>query len=190
MVRGALVALLSYEEDIEVVAELERGDEIVPTALAQQPDVAVIDIDLPGVDGLTAAQELREKLPECRTLILTSLGRPGNLRRALAARAQGFLMKDAPPAYLADGIRRVARGERVVDTELAVAALDTAENPLTPREVDVLRIAAEGASVQEIASRLFLSAGTVRNYLSVIINKTGARNRIDAIRMARDAGWL
>ncbi|EME97422.1 response regulator transcription factor [Streptomyces mobaraensis NBRC 13819 = DSM 40847] len=190
MVRGALVALLDLEPDIEVVCQLERGDEIVEAALRHRPDVAVIDIDLPGTDGLTAAAELRERLPECRTLILTNLGRPGTLRRALAAHVSGYLLKDAPPDELAAAIRRVAAGQRAIDPELALAAWGGAESPLTARETEVLRLAAEGAEAGEIAARLHLSAGTVRNYLTTVVTKLNARNRVDAIRIARDSGWL
>ncbi len=190
MVRGALVALLNLEEDLDVVADVASGDDILPTALKHSPDVAVIDIDLPGTDGLTAAGKLHEALPSCRTLILTSLGRPGTLRRALSTRVGGFLLKDAPSRELADAIRRVAAGQRVIDSQLALAAWDTAECPLTTRELDVLRLAASGAEAPEIASRLFLSTGTVRNYLSTIASKLHARNRVDAIRIATDAGWL
>lgn len=190
MVRGALVALLSLESDIEVLAEVESGDAIVPTALKVRPDVAVIDIDLPGIDGLTAAAALRDELPTCRTLILTSLGRPGTLRRALSARVGGFILKDAPPDQLSEAIRKVAGGQRVVDPQLMLAAWDSEENPLTQRETEVLRLAADGAEVMEIAAQLFLSVGTVRNYLTTIVFKLNARNRVDAIRIARDAGWL
>ncbi|MFI0738580.1 response regulator transcription factor [Streptomyces sp. NPDC021100] len=190
MVRGALVALLDLEPDIEVVCQLERGDEIVEAALRHRPDVAVIDIDLPGTDGLTAAAELRERLPECRTLILTNLGRPGTLRRALAAHVSGYLLKDAPPDELAAAIRRVAKGQRSIDPELALAAWGGVESPLTARETEVLCLAAEGAEAGEIASRLHLSAGTVRNYLTTVVTKLNARNRVDAIRIARDSGWL
>jgi two-component system, NarL family, response regulator DesR len=190
MVRGALVALLNLEADIQVVAEVASGDEIVPTARQFAPDVAVIDIDLPGKDGLTAAQELHEKQPECRTLILTSLGRPGTLRRALSARVGGFLLKDAPPAELADAIRGVAAGRRVVDSQLALAAWDSTECPLTPREIEVLRLTAGGANTMEIAAQLYLSVGTVRNYLTTILTKLNARNRVDAIRIATEAGWV
>jgi len=190
MVRGALVALLELEADIDVVAEVASGDDILPTALKNTPDVAVIDIDLPGIDGLTAASALHEQLPTCRTLILTSLGRPGTLRRALSARVGGFILKDAPSRDLADAIRRVAAGHRVVDSNLALAAWDSAECPLTAREIDVLRLAADGAEAPEIAARLFLSTGTVRNYLSTIATKLNARNRVDAIRIANESGWL
>ncbi len=190
MIRGALVALLSFEQDMEVVAELERGDEIIATALRVRPDVAVLDIDLPGLDGLTAADRLHAALPECRTLVLTGLGQPGNLLRALKAHVRGFILKDAPADSLAAGIRRVAAGQRVIDPDLVANALETGASPLTARESDVLRAAEGGISTGEIATRLSLSPATVRNYLSNAITKTGARNRIDAIRIARDAGWL
>ena len=190
MVRGALVALLGLEPDLEVVAEVDNGDLIEPMALKFKPDVAVLDIDLPGLDGLSAAVRLREVLPSCRTLMLTSLGRPGTLRKALNAQVTGFLLKDAPPSQLADSVRKVARGERVIDKELALAAWDTRENPLTPRETEVLQLAAAGAEVTDIAKTLYLSAGTVRNYLTTILTKLGARNRLDAVRLATEAGWL
>jgi two-component system, NarL family, response regulator DesR len=172
------------------VAELERGDEIVATAERVRPHVAVVDIDLPGMDGLTAAEQLHAVLPECRTLVLTGLSQPGNLLRALKAHVRGFIVKDAPAASLADGIRRVAAGLRVIDPDLVAAALETGASPLTGRESDVLRAAEGGITTSEIATRLSLSPATVRNYLSNAITKTGARNRIDAIRIARDAGWL
>lgn len=190
LIRGALVALLSLEADIEVVAELERGDQVVPTALATQPDVAVLDIDLPGLDGLTVAQQLHEQLPDCQTLILTGLSQPGHLLRALQAHARGFIHKDAPAASLSDGIRRVVAGGRVIDPELIATALATGASPLTRREADVLRAAQEGGSTEDIGRQLSLSPATVRNYLSNAIGKIGGRNRIDAIRIARDAGWL
>ncbi len=190
MVRGALVALLGMEPDIEVVSEVDHGDQILPQALAHRPDIAVLDIDLPGVDGLTAATMLRERLPSCRALILTSLGRPGTLRRAMAAKVSGFILKDAPPEELAKAIRKIASGERVIDPQLAMAAWDSGDSPLTNREVQVLRMAAQGAEVTEIAAGLFLSAGTVRNYLTNIVTKLNARNRVDAIRIADEAGWL
>jgi two-component system response regulator DesR len=190
LIRGALVALLSLEPDMEVVAELERGDEIISSAERVRPDVAVVDIDLPGLDGLTAAARLHEVLPECRTLVLTGLSQPGNLLRALEAHVRGFIVKDAPADSLADGIRRVAAGQRVIDPDLVAAALETGATPLTGRESDVLRAAEDGITTTEIAGRLSLSPATVRNYLSNAITKTGARNRIDAIRIARDAGWL
>ncbi|MGP4025820.1 response regulator transcription factor [Actinomadura sp. 3N407] len=190
MIRGALVALISLEDDMEVVAELERGDRIVATALEVRPDVAVLDIDLPGLDGLAAAGELYEQLPECRALVLTGLSQPGNLLRALKVHVRGFIIKDAPADTLADGIRRVAAGERVIDPDLVAAALETGSSPLTPRETDVLRAAESGLSTEEIATTLSLSRATVRNYLSNAIAKVNARNRIDAIRISRNAGWL
>lgn len=190
MIRGALVALLELEPDFEVVASVDRGDVIVKTALETRPDVAVIDIDLPGMDGLTAAAALRERLPSCRALILTSLGRPGTLRRAMAAHVCGFLLKDAPPEQLARSVRAVAQGQRVIDPQLAMSAWDAPANPLSPRELEVLRQAAHGAAATEIAASLYLSKGTVQNYLTAIVTKLNARNRVDAIRIAEDAGWI
>jgi two-component system, NarL family, response regulator DesR len=190
MIRGALVALINLEDDMEVVAELDRGDGIVATALETRPDVAVLDIDLPGLDGLTAAGTLYERLPECRALVLTGLSQPGNLLRALKLHVRGFILKDAPAETLAHGIRRVAAGERVIDPDLVAAALETGSSPLTPREADVLRAAESGISTEEIATTLSLSRATVRNYLSNAIAKVNGRNRIDAIRISRDAGWL
>jgi len=190
MIRGALVALLSLEPDIEVVAQLERGDDILQVALRTRPDVAVLDIDLPGLDGLSAADLLHEHLPECRTLILTGLTQPSNLLRALKVHVRGFLLKDAPSDRLADSVRRVAEGQRVLDPELVAAAVETGTSPLTKRETEVLRTAGSGLATDEIATRLSLSPATVRNYLSNAIAKVGARNRLDAIRIARDAGWL
>jgi two-component system response regulator DesR len=190
MIRGALVALLSLEEDMEVVAQLERGDAVLEAALRTRPDVAILDIDLPGLDGLTAAQELHLRLPECRTMVLTGLSQPGNLLRALTVHVRGFIVKDAPAEALADGVRRVFQGARVIDPELVAAAIETGSTPLTPREADVLRAAESGISTDEMATRLSLSPTTVRNYLSNAISKVGGRNRIDAIRIARNAGWL
>jgi two-component system response regulator DesR len=190
MIRGALVALLALEDDMTVVAELDRGDEIVAAAVRTRPDVAVVDIDLPGLDGLTAAGQLHERVPECRTLVLTGLSQPGNLLRALQAHVRGFIVKDAPAANLADGIRRVHGGERVLDPDLVAAALETGSSPLTAREADVLRAAESGLSTDRIATSLSLSQATVRNYLSNAIGKVGANNRIDAIRISRNAGWL
>ncbi|MGR6921792.1 response regulator transcription factor [[Actinomadura] parvosata] len=190
MIRAALTALLRLEPDIEVVAEVTRGDEIVPEALRVRPDVAVVDIDLPVMDGITAAAMLRERLPSCRILVLTAMGQPGQVRRALAAGIEAFLVKDAPGDRLADSIRRTAAGLRVLDAELVSSAMEYGESPLTPRESTVLKEAARGASAEEIAARLHLSPGTVRNYLTGAITKTGARNKIDAIRIAEDAGWL
>ncbi|WP_433153420.1 response regulator [Actinomadura nitritigenes] len=191
LIRGALVALLGLESDLAVVAEAASGDAVVAMALAHRPDVAVLDVRMPGgVDGLAAAALLAERLPECRVLILTSLDRPETLRKALAAGARGFMLKDEPPAKLADTIRRVAAGEHVLDPRLAAEALTKRPNPLTDREVHVLRLAADGADPAEIASALHLSKGTVRNYLGVIVTKLDARNRLDAVRIATEAGWL
>ncbi|WP_410569656.1 DNA-binding response regulator [Amycolatopsis sp. cmx-4-61] len=190
IVRGALVALLRLESDIEVVAEVASGVEILPAARSTAAEVAIIDIDLPGKDGLTAAAELHEQLPGCRTLILTSLGRPGTLRRALDAKVSGFLLKDAPPDKLANAVRGVVAGRRMVDGDLALAAWDSVDCPLTVRELDVLRMTAHGYGTVEVAARLFLSAGTVRNYLTTVVAKLGARNRVDAIRIAGESGWL
>lgn len=190
MIRGALVALLQLEPDLRVVASVDRGDVIVKTALDTRPDVAVIDVDLPGIDGLTAAAELHERLPSCRCLILTSLGRPGTMRRAMSAHVSGFLLKDSPPDQLAAAVRSVATGRRVVDPQLALTAWDYPDNPLSPREMEVLRLATQGADAAEIAGCLYLTKGTVRNYLTSIVSKLGARNRIDAIRIAEEAGWI
>ncbi|KAB8180843.1 response regulator transcription factor [Microbispora catharanthi] len=190
MIRAALIALLRLESDLEVVSEVTRGDEIVPAALRVRPDVAIVDIDLPVLDGITAAARLREVLPSCRILVLTAMGQPGQVRRALSVGIEAFLVKDAPGDRLADAIRRTAAGLRVLDAELVASAMEHGESPLTPRETTVLREAARGASAEEIAARLHLSAGTVRNYLTGAITKTGARNKIDAVRIAEDAGWL
>lgn len=185
-----LAAVLALEDDIAVVAQVADGDAIVPTAVAHRPDVAVVDIDLPGTDGLTGAAELRERCPDCRVLILTVLGKPGYLRKALAAGVAGFLPKETPARELVEAVRRVDAGERVVDPKLAVAALEVPGNPLSPREVEVLRRFAGGAGPAEIAAELFLSYGTVRNYLASAVTKLGARNRVDAVRIAAEAGWL
>jgi two-component system, NarL family, response regulator DesR len=190
ILRDTLVALLGLEADIEVVAQVSHGDQVVPTAVAARPDVAVVDIDLPGTDGLTAAAQLHEQCPDCRVLILTVLGQPGNLRRALAAHVAGFLPKDTRAEDLVDAVRRVAAGERVIDPQLALRALEVPGNPLSPREVEVLRRFAAGDGPAEIAAALFLSYGTVRNYLAAAVTKLGARNRVDAVRIAAGAGWL
>lgn len=190
MIRGALAALLSTEADIEVVATVERGDHVVEEALRTNPDVALLDIEMPGQDGITAAAELRKRVPACRVLILTVFGRPGYLRRAVDAGVSGFLLKDAPPDELASAIRRTAKGERVIDTQLAVAALSEGSSPLTPRERDVLAMSTRGASVEEIARTLHLTNGTVRNHLSIAIQKLNARNRVEAARIAEEKGWL
>ncbi|WP_406479581.1 response regulator [Streptomyces platensis] len=190
MVREALAALLSLEDDLEVVAQAARGDEVLPAAREHAVDVALLDIEMPGLNGLDAAAALRDALPAVRTVILTTFGRPGYLRRAMEAGADAFLVKDAPAARLADAIRRVLRGERVIDPALAAAALADGASPLTEREREVLLTAADGATNAEIAATLQLSPGTVRNYLSTAIQKTGARNRAEAVRTARDKGWL
>jgi two-component system response regulator DesR len=183
--------MLGLEEDLTVVALCGSGDDVVPRALVELPDVAVLDIDMPGrLDGLHAAAELRSRLPSCRTLMLTGHGRPGQLRRALDAKVDGFLLKTAPPDALIAAIHAVAAGGRVLDPELAVVAWDLADNPLTPRERDVLAAAARGAEPPEIAAELFLSAGTIRNNLTAIVEKLGARNRTDAVRIARETGWI
>jgi len=185
LVRQALCALLALEDDFEVVASVGRGDEVVAAAREHRPDVALLDIEMPGLDGLAAAAVLAAQVPDCRVVMLTTFGRAGYLRRAMDAGAAGFVVKDAPADVLADAIRRVRKGERVVDPALAVG-----ESPLTARERDVLITARTGATVAEIASRLYLSEGTVRNYVSAAITKTGARNRVDAVRIADERGWL
>jgi two-component system, NarL family, response regulator DesR len=190
LIRSALAALLTLEEDFEVVATVGRGDEVVAAAQAHHPDVALLDIDMPGIDGLAAAGVLAQQVPQCRSLIVTTFGRPGYLRRAMESGACGFVVKDAPPEQLADAIRRVAAGERVVDPALAAATLASGASPLTARERDVLVAARPGATVAEIARQLFLSEGTVRNYLSAAIAKAGGRNRAEAVRAADERGWL
>ena len=190
IVRGALPALLSLEGDIEIVAEVSRGDEVVRAAVAARPDVALLDVEMPGYDGLEAAALLRRELPSCHVVILTTFGRPGYLRRAMESGAVGFLLKDAPSAQLAAAIRRVMAGERVVDATLAAMALSDGDNPLTEREREVLLVARNGASNAEIAATLMLSEGTVRNYLSVAMQKLGAHNRVEAVRIAEQKGWL
>jgi two-component system, NarL family, response regulator DesR len=190
LVRGAMAALLSLEPDIEVVAQVGRGDEVLPAALAAEPQVALLDIEMPGGDGIAAAAQLRQRLPACRVLILTTFGRPGYLRRTMAAGASGFMLKDAPAADLAVAIRRTVAGERVVDPQLAAQALTEGDTPLSSRETEVLAASADGASVAQVATRLFLSEGTVRNHLSAAIQKLNARNRAEAARIAEDKGWL
>ena len=190
LVRGALAALLNLEADLEVVAQVARGDEVVAAALEHRPDVALLDVEMPGMDGIAAAAALAAALPSCRTLIVTTFGRPGYLRRALAAGAGGFIVKDTPAAQLADAVRRVAAGLRVVDPVLAVESLAAGASPLTGREDEVLREARSGGTVADIARALFLSEGTVRNYLSSAIGKTGARTRAEAVRIAEENGWL
>jgi two-component system, NarL family, response regulator DesR len=190
MVRGALAALLTLEGDIEIVSEVGRGDEVAQAALTTKPDVALLDIEMPGCDGLTAASALHTQLPSCKVMILTTFGRPGYLRQAMQSGVVGFLLKDAPATQLATAIRRAMSGERIIDPGLAMAALSEGNNPLTERERAVLAAASGGASIAEIASSLFLSEGTVRNYLSVAIQKLGAHNRIEAARLAQQKGWL
>ncbi|MDQ0777589.1 two-component system response regulator DesR [Streptomyces aurantiacus] len=190
MMRGALALLLGLEEDIEVVAQVGTGDAIVGAALESRPDVALLDIELPGISGLDAAALLRKETPDCRVLILTTFGRPGYLRRAMEAGAAGFLVKDGPVEELARAIRQVLTGETVIDPALAAAALSAGPNPLTARECDVLKASADGATVSDIASKLHLSESTVRNYLSSAIGKTSTRNRMEAMREARQQGWL
>jgi len=190
MVRGAIAALLALEEDIEIVAEASRGDEVVALALESGPDVALLDVEMPGGDGLDAAAALRQKLPSCRVIILTTFGRAGYLKRAMENGAAGFLLKDAPSSELSKAIHRVMRGERVVDPDLAAVALSAGDNPLTEREREVLAASEGGATIEDVAARLYLSEGTVRNYLSTAIKKLGTRNRIEAARLAEKRGWL
>ena len=190
MVRGALSALLSLEDDIEIVAEASRGDQVLPAALDTLPDVALLDIEMPGGDGLEAAAVLHERLPSCLVVILTTFGRSGYLKRAMESGAVGFLLKDAPSSELAKAIHRVMKGERVVDPALAAVALSEGDNPLTEREREVLAASEGGATIEDIAARLYLSEGTVRNYLSTAIKKLGARNRVEAARLAERKGWL
>ncbi|MEV0645618.1 response regulator transcription factor [Phytomonospora sp. NPDC050363] len=190
MMRGALAVLLNLEADIEVIAEVADGLAIVPEALRTMPDVALLDIELPGASGLDACRELRAKLPDCQVVIVTTFGRPGYLRRAMEAGAKGFLVKDGPVDGLARAIRAVLAGETVIDPDLAAGALSVGGNPLTERERDVLRAAGDGSSAADIASRLHLSDSTVRNYLSSAIGKTGRNNRIQAVHTARENGWL
>jgi two-component system response regulator DesR len=190
ILRDTLVAVLDLETDMQVVAQVANGDEILPAARRWQPDIAILDIDLPGQDGLTAAGQLAVDLPECRVLILTALAQPANLRTALAANVAGFLAKDTPAVDLIRAIRDIAGGARVIDPGVALAALDARPSPLTPRETDVLRLQADGLDPREIAARLFLSHGTVRNYLASATDKLGARNRIHAIRIAAENEWL
>jgi two-component system response regulator DesR len=190
MVRGALARLLELEPDIEVVAQVARGDEVEPAALAASPDVALLDIEMPGMSGLDAAGRLAEQLPDCRVLILTTFGRPGYLRRAIAGGAAGFMLKDAPITELAGAIRRAAAGERVVDPGLAAAALSEGDSPLTTREHEVLVASRQHATVADIAAALYLSPGTVRNHLSSVMQKLGAANRAEALRVAEEKGWV
>lgn len=190
LVRGALAALLALESDIEVVAEVGRGDEVVGGAVASRPDVCVLDIEMPGIDGIEATAAVRDRVPGCRVLIVTTFGRPGYLKRALAAGASGFVVKDTPARQLADAVRRVHAGLRVLDPTLAESSLIDGDNLLSERERDVLRGALTGATVAELAMRLHLSSGTVRNYLSSAIGKTGTTTRYEAARVAQERGWL
>lgn len=190
LVRGALAALLDLEDDLEVVAQTGRGDEVAALVAAHDVEVALLDIEMPGRNGIEVAEELTAAGSPCRTLIVTTFGRPGYLRRAMAAGAGGFVVKDTPAERLASAIRDVAAGRSVVDPQLAAESLGVGESPLSPREAEVLAAAADGASVREVAARVHLSTGTVRNHLSAAIGKTGAANRAEAARIARDRGWL
>ena len=190
LVRGALAALLDLEPDLEVVAEVGRGDEVIDAAKNSQPDVALLDVEMPGLDGIEAAAALRTAVPGVRVLMVTTFGRPGYLRRAMEAGAAGFVVKDTPATQLADAVRRVHQGLRVVDPSLAAETLVAGTSPLTGREADVLRAAREGGTVADIAKELHLSEGTVRNHLSAAIGKTGARTRAEAVRLADENGWL
>ena len=190
LVRGALAALLDLEPDLEVVAEVGRGDEVIDAAKNSQPDVALLDVEMPGLDGIEAAAALRTAVPGVRVLMVTTFGRPGYLRRAMEAGAAGFVVKDTPATQLADAVRRGHQGLRVVDPSLAAETLVAGTSPLTGREADVLRAAREGGTVADIAKELHLSEGTVRNHLSAAIGKTGARTRAEAARIAVDNGWL
>ena len=190
LVRGALSALLGLEPDLEVVAEVGAGDEVLAAVLEHRPDVALLDVEMPGLDGISATAGVRREAPDTRVLIVTTFGRPGYLRRALQAGASGFVVKDTPAAQLADAVRRVHAGLRVVDPTLATDSLVAGESPLTARETEVLLAARGGASVATIAARLFLSEGTVRNHLSSAIGKTGTSNRAEAVLTAEGNGWL
>lgn len=190
MMRGALAVLLNLEEDLEIVAEVEDGADVVPRALAVRPDVALLDVEMPNLSGLDAARQLSDQLPGCAVMIVTTFSRTGYLQRAMEAGARGFLVKDRPADGLADAIREVVAGGTVIDPELAGAALRTAACPLTTRERDVLAAAEDGSTVSDIASRLYLSESTVRNYLSAAIGKTGTRNKVEAAILARQRGWL
>ncbi|PYI66013.1 DNA-binding response regulator [Arthrobacter livingstonensis] len=190
LVRGALAALLGLETDIEVVAEVGRGDEVSAAVVLNKADVALLDVEMPGLDGIAAAAQLRTAAPDCRVLMVTTFGRPGYLRRAMQAGAGGFVVKDTPARQLADAVRKVAAGLRVVDPALAVESMTAGESPLTERETDVLRAAGTGGTVADIAAATFLSEGTVRNYLSSSMGKTGARTRANAVHIAEENGWL
>jgi len=190
LVRGAMAALLDMEPDLTVVAEVGRGDEVVGAARDHAVDVALLDVEMPGLDGVAAARELHRAVPGCRVLMVTTFGRAGYLKQAMAAGASGFIVKDTPARQLADAVRRVHEGLRVVDPALAAQSLAQGDSPLTEREADVLRAAKDGGTVADIARELHLSEGTVRNHLSSAIGKTGARTRAEAVRLALDNGWL
>lgn len=190
LVRGALASLLRFEPDIDVVAEVGSGPEVLPAARRTNPDLALLDVQMPGRDGLAVTAELRHALPDCRVLICTTFSRPGYLARAMSAGAGGFVVKDSRPEQLLNAIRRVHAGLRFIDPALAAESLASGANPLTDREADVLRAAAEGGTVADIAAALGLSAGTVRNHLSSAIGKTEARTRAEAARLAETRGWL
>jgi two-component system response regulator DesR len=190
MFRTAVRRLLELEDDIEVVAEVGRGDEVVAAAVATRPDVAVVDIEMPAQDGISAASELRQTLPSCRTLILTMYGRPGFVQRAMESGVSGFVLKDAPVEVLAAAIRRCAGGEEVLDPTLAARALRAGVCPLSGREREILAACAEGLSTTELATRFWLSEGTVRNRVSEILGKLGVRNRVEAVQIANENGWL
>ncbi len=190
LVRGAIAALLRLEADLEIAAEVGRGDEVVPAALATTPDVALLDIEMPGDGGLHAAQALHERMPSVKIIIVTTFGRSGYLRQAMESGAVGFLLKDAPPADLVTVIHRVMSGDKVVDPDLALAALSEGANPLTEREREVLAAALDGASIAVIAQRVLLAEGTVRNHVSLAMQKLGAQNRVEAARLAEQKGWL
>ena len=190
LVRGALAALLALESDLEVVAEVGRGDDVVRRARESRADVCLLDIEMPGLDGIAAAAAVRDQLPGVRTLIVTTFGRPGYLRRALEAGASGFVVKDTPARQLADAVRKVHAGLRVVDPSLATESLIDGANPLTEREREVLLVALSGRTVAAIAAVVHLSQGTVRNHLSSAIGKTGTSTRAEAARVAQDRGWL
>jgi two-component system response regulator DesR len=190
LVRGALAALLDLEGDLKVVAEVSRGDEVAPAAVEHEVDVALLDIEMPGADGIAATAAVRAARPSCRVLIVTTFGRPGYLRRAMEAGASGFVVKDTPARQLADAVRRVHGGLRVIDPALAEESLVSGASPLTARETEVLRAARGGDTVADLAATLHLSEGTVRNHLSAAIGKTGAANRSEAAQIATSLGWL
>ena len=190
LVRGALGALLDLEPDLYVVAQVGSGDEVLAAVAEHRPDVCLLDIQMPGLDGIEVARLLREQHPEVGVLMVTTFNRPGHLRQSMEAGATGFVVKDAPSEELAAAVRKVAAGVRVVDPALAAESLSGGPSPLTPREVEVLRLAHDGLPINQLASRVFLSPGTVRNLLSSTIHKTGASNRIEAARIARDRGWI